>query len=176
MFNKLTLIFLILSIFFITIYPSKKENTSLFDYCFALEKLLARNSVEKNKNVSKKFRNFAKDISSFGINNTKGTLANKIINQYKNSKKLFIITIVPNRIYCLSGYIIEDVNPGTFQSIFYEKSKKRINEYIDIKRETDKFIKGIDLEYKSIKKEANELIEGINSEYKSIKNEIYDLF
>ena len=158
MLNKLTLTFLILSCFFITIYPSKKENTNLFDYCFSLEKLLARNSVEKSKNLSKKFKNYAKDISSFGINNTKGILANKIINQYKNSKKFFVITIIPNRFYCLAGYIIEDLNPGTFQSIFYEKSKKRINEY------------------KSIKKEANELIEGINSEYKSIKKEIYDLF
>ena len=162
MVNKLTLTFLILFSFLITIYPSKKEKTNLFDYCFSLEKLLVRNSVEKSRNVSKKFKNFAKDISSFGINNTKGALANKIIDQYKNSKKFFIITFVPNQFYCLAGYFIEEFNPGTFQSVFYHESKKRINEYIDIKKETDEFIKEINSDYKSIKKGADEFIRDIN--------------
>ena len=141
----------------ISIYPSKKENTNFFDYCYSLEKIISRNSVEKSKNLSKNFKTLAKDITLFGTNKTKGTFANKIIDQYKNSKKLFIITFVPNQIYCLAGYWIEVANPGKFESIFYKKSKQKINEYKNIKKEVEEYIKGINLEYKSIKKEINNL-------------------
>jgi len=147
--------FLILSSL-ITIYPSKKENTNFLDYCYSLEKIISRNTVEKNKKLLKNFKPLAKDITLFGINKTKGNLANKIIDQYKNSKKLFIITVVPNQIYCLAGYWIEEVSPGKFESIFYEKTKQKINEYKNTKKEVDEFIKGINLEYKSIKKEIND--------------------
>ena len=156
MFKKFFLTSFLLLISLLTIYPSKKENTSFFDYCYSLEKIISRNTVKKNKNLSKKFMPLAKDIALFGTNKTKGTLANKIIDQYKNSKKLFIITFIPNQIYCLAGYWIEEVSPGKFESIFYEKTKQKINEYKNTKKEVDKFIKGINLEYKSIKKEIND--------------------
>jgi len=126
------------------------------DYCYSLEKIISRNTVEKNRNLSKNFRPLAKDISLFGTKKTKGTFANKIIDQNKNSKKLFIITFVPNKIYCLAGYWIEEISPGKFESIFYEKSKQKINEYKNTKKEVDEFIKGINLEYKSLKKEIND--------------------
>ena len=147
--------FLILSSL-ITIYPSKKENTNLLDYCYSLEKIISRNTVEKNKNLSNNFRPLAKDIALFGTKKTKGNFANKIIDQYKNSKKLFIITFIPNKIYCLAGYWIEEVSPGRFESIFYKKTKQKINEYKKTKEEVEKFIKEINLEYKSIKKEIND--------------------
>ena len=153
MFKKFLLTSFLLLISLITIYPSKKENTKFLDYCYCLEKIISRNIVEKNKNLSKKFRPLAKDIALFGTKKTKGTFANKIIDQYKNSKKLFIITSVPNKIYCLAGYWIEEVSPGKFESIFYKKSKQQIDEYKNIKKEVDDFIKDINLEYKSIKKE-----------------------
>ena len=140
----------------ITIYPSKKENTSFFDYCYSLEKIISRNTLEKSKNLSNNFKSLAKYITPFGTSKTKGTFANKIIDQYKNSKKLFIITVVPNQIYCLAGYWIEEVTPGKFESIFYEKTKQKIIEYKNTKKEVDKFIKEINLEYKSIKKEIND--------------------
>ena len=137
----------------ITIYPSKKEDTNLFDYCYSFEKILSRNSIEKSKKLSKKIKPLAKDISLFGTNKTKGALVNKIIDQYKTSKKLFLITFVPNQIYCLAGYWIEEVNPGTFKSILDDKSQQKINEYKDIKKGVDEFIKDINSEYKSINKE-----------------------
>ena len=140
----------------ITIYPSKKENTNLLDYCYSLEKIISRNTVEKNKNLSKNFRPLAKDIALFGTKKTKGTFANKIIDQYKNSKNFFIITFVPNKIYCLAEYWIEEVSPGKFESIFYQKTNQKINEYKNTKKEIDQFIKEINLEYKSIKKEIND--------------------
>ena len=153
--NFLLTSFLLLSSF-ITIYPSKKEDTNFLDYCYSLEKIISRNTVEKNKNLSKNFRPLAKDITLFGTKKTRGTLANKIIDEYKNSKKLFIINFVPNQIYCLAGYWIEVVSPGKFESIFYEKTKQKINEYKNTKKEVDEIIKGINLEYKSIKKEIND--------------------
>ena len=157
MIKRLIFTFFLLFSSLITIYPSKKENINLFDYCYSFEKILSRNSIDKSKNLSKKFKPIAKDITSFGTNKTKGSLVNKIIDQYKTSKKLFIITLVPNQIYCLAGYWIEEVNPGTFKSILDEKSKQKINEYKDIKKEVDAFIKDINSEYKFIKKEINNL-------------------
>ena len=156
MFKNLLLTFLVLFSSFITVYPSKKENTNLINYCYSLEKILSRNAFEKRKNLSKNFQGYLVDISSFGTNKTKGALVNKIIDQYKNSKKLFILTFVPNQIYCLAGYWIEQASPGTFQSFIYEKSKQRINQYKNTKKEVDGFIKDINLEYKFLKKEIND--------------------
>ncbi|MCQ9203341.1 MAG: carbon storage regulator CsrA [Prochlorococcus marinus CUG1436] len=155
MFKKFLLISVLLLSSFITIFPSKKENTNFFDYCYSLEKIISRNTVEKSKNLSKNFKPLVKDISLFGTNKSKGTFAHELIDQYKNSKKLFIISFVPNQIYCLAGYWIEEISPGKFESIFYEKTKQKINEYKNTKKEVDKFIKEINLEYKSIQKEIN---------------------
>ena len=157
MYKKLLFTFVLIFGPLITFYPSKKEDTNLFDYCYSFEKILSRNSIEKSKNLSNNFKPFAKDISLFGSNKTKGSLVNKIINQYKTSKKLFIITLVPNQIYCLAGYWIEELSPGTFKTIIFEKSQQKINEYKNIKKEVDVFIKDINSEYKSIKKEINNL-------------------
>ena len=156
MFKKFILTFFLLFSSLITIYPSKKENTNFFDYCYSLEKIISRNTLEKRNNLSKNFKSLAKDITLFGTNKTKGTFANKIIDQYKNSKKLFIITFVPNKIYCLAGYWIEQLSPGKFESIFYQKTKQKIDDYKNTKTEVDQFIKKINLEYKSIKKEIND--------------------
>jgi len=156
MLKNLTLTFLLFFCSLIVIYPSKKENTHLLDYCYSLEKILSRNALEKNKNFSTKYKTLANDITLFGANKTKGALVNKIIYQYKSSKKLFFINFVPNQFFCLAGYWIEDMNPGIFQSIIYEKSKQKINQYNYIRNEVDEFIKDINSEYKSIKKEINE--------------------
>ena len=157
MFKKLLLTSFLLFSALLTIYPSSRENTNFFDYCYSLEKIISRNSIENSKNLSRKLKPFAKDITLLGTKKTRGVLASKIIDQYKISKNSFIINLVPNKIICLGGYLIEDTNPGTLESIIYEKSKQKINEYIDIKKEVNKFIKETNLEYKSIKKEINDL-------------------
>ena len=151
MFKNLFLTFFLFFSSFITIYPSKKENTNFIDYCHSLEKILSRNSLEKNNNVSERYKTFSKDIIFFGTNKTKGAIVNKIIDQYKNSKKSFFVNLLPNKLYCLAGYWIEEINPRTFQSIFYEKSKQRIDQYNNLKKEVDLFIKDINSEYKFIK-------------------------
>ena len=156
MFKNLLLTFFLFFISLIAIYPSKKEKTKLIDYCYSLEKILSRNSLEKSHNVSKNYKTFAKDITLFGAKQTKGALVNQIIDQYKNSKRSYIINFVPNQFYCLAGYWIEEVHPGTFLYIFYEKSKQRINQYKNIKKEVDEFIKDINSEYKYFKKEMKD--------------------
>ena len=156
MFRNLLLTFFILFTSFVTIYPSKKEDTNLIDYCYSLEKILVRNSLDKSKNFGKKYTNFAIDITLFSTNKTKGDIVNKTIDQYKTSNKSYIINFLPNQFYCLIGYWIETLNPGTFQNVFYEKSKQRINQYENIKKEVDEFINNINSEYKSIKDEIND--------------------
>ena len=157
MYKKLLLTFFLLFSSFIIVYPSKKEITNLLDYCYSFEKILAKNSIDKNNKEANKLINFAKDVTVFSTSKTKGTLVNKVIDQYKSSKKLLIINLVPNKFYCLAGYWIEVVNPGVLKSIIYQKSKQKINQYKDVKKEVDEFIKDINLEYKSIKKDINNL-------------------
>ena len=74
-----------------------------------------------------------------------------------NSKKSLIINFVPNRVYCLTGYWIEYLNPGKFTLLFYEKTKRSINKYKDAKQEVDEFIRDINSEHKSIRKEIKDL-------------------
>jgi len=88
MFKKFILTSFLLFSSLINIYPSKKENTNLIDYCYSLEKILSRNSLEKSKNALKKYKTFANDITLFGTNKTRGALVNKAIDQYKSSKKI----------------------------------------------------------------------------------------
>ena len=157
MFRKLLVTSSIILSLFSVIYPSKKEKTQLFSYCYSLEKILVRNSIEQRKNLSLKIKYVSKDFSKLGITKTRGAFINKMIDEYKNSKNNFLIKIVPNDFYCFAGYWIENAKPGIFEKIIFEKSKKRINELKDIKDGLDSLINNIDLEYKTLKKEFNSL-------------------
>ena len=154
--NLLLSSFLLLTLISI-IYPTKKENTKILDYCYSLEKILSRNSIQKRKNLSLKVKEISKDIAKVGFSKTKGVLINKMIDQYKTTKDLQIIKLIPNNLYCFLGYWIEKVKPGTFESIFYSKIKKEINEFIDLKDQVDGVLNEINSEYKLIKKEFKSL-------------------
>jgi len=136
-------------------YPSKKENTRIFDYCYSLEKILSRNSIKKRKNISEKVKSLSIDISRFGVNKTRGSLINKMINKYKTYKNNLILNIIPNKMYCLSGYWVEKVMPGTFESVIYDNGKKKINEFREFKEEVDGLINNFNSEYKNIRKDFN---------------------
>ena len=136
-------------------YPSQEEDTSIFDYCYSLEKILSKNSIQKRKNISENIKSLSRDISTYGVNKTRGSFINKMINQYKTSKQSFILNVIPNKIFCLSGYWVEKVMPGTFESIIYDKSKKRINEFREFKEEVDGLINNLNSEYQNIRKEFN---------------------
>ena len=96
-------------------------------------------------------------MSRFGVNKTKGSLINKIINQYKTSKNSFVLNIIPNKIYCFSGYWVEKVIPGTFELVIYDVGKKKINEFREFKEEVDGIINNFNSEYKTIRKEFNSI-------------------
>ena len=138
-------------------YPSKKENTRIFDYCYSLEKILSRNAIQKRKNISEKVKSLSRDMSRFGINKTRGSLINKMINQYKISKNSFILNVIPNKLYCFSGYWVEKVMPGTFESVIYDKSKKTIDEFKELKEEVDGLINNFNSEYKNIRREIESI-------------------
>ena len=157
MFKKLFLTSFLLISMIGVYYPSNKENTRIFDYCYSLEKILSRNSIKKRKNISEKVKSLAKDISKFGVNKTRGSLMNKMINQYKTSKNSLILNIIPNKIYCFSGYWLEKLMPGKFESVIYNKSKRKINELREFKEEVDGLMNNFNSEYKNIKREFNRI-------------------
>ena len=140
---------------FVLIFPTKRENTKLFDFCYSLEKIITKNSIEKRDNLSKNVTSISKDLIKYSVSKTRGRLINKIIDKYKNSRDIFVITVIPNQFYCFAGYWLEEIKPGTFEDIFYENSKQKINEFNDIKNEVDKFMKDMNTEYLNIKKEFN---------------------
>tara|TARA_A100001388_G_scaffold276824_1_gene265723 strand:- start:4364 stop:4840 length:477 start_codon:yes stop_codon:yes gene_type:complete len=140
---------------FVLIFPTKRENTKLFDFCYSLEKIITKNSIEKRDNLSKNVTSISKDLIKYSVSKTRGRLINKIIDKYKNSRDIFVITVIPNQFYCFAGYWLEEIKPGTFEDLFYENSKQKINEFNDIKNEVDKFMKDMNTEYLNIKKEFN---------------------
>ena len=154
--NLLFTSFLLLN-FIGIIYPSKKQDTKLFDYCYSLEKILSKNAIQKRRNASHEVMAISKDILKFGVSKTRGGLINKVIDQYKTSKNSQILKLVPNRVFCYAGYWIESVNPGTFETIFFAKSKEVIYELQDFKDEVNGMLNDINSEYKVIKKEFNNL-------------------
>ena len=146
-----------------SIYPIQKENTKLFDYCFSLEKILFRNSMKNRKNVSGEIKIISKALASIGMNNSRGELTKKIIDQYKTSDESVLFSFMPTEIYCLSGYWIEKFRPGTFESILYESSKEKVEEFYD--------------EYGIIlRNDLNDLKTNFNQQYKTIKKEFNRLF
>ena len=164
MFNKL----LVTSFFFIgligSIYPTEKENTKLFDYCFSLEKILVRNSLKNRQNVSGEIQIISKALASVGMDNSRGDLTKKVIDQYKTSNESLLFSFVPTKIYCLSGYWIEKFRPGTFESIVYESSKEKVEEFYEeygiiLRNDINIFMNDFNQQYKTIKKEFNRLFD-----------------
>tara|TARA_Y100000991_G_C21888246_1_gene312575 strand:- start:153 stop:644 length:492 start_codon:yes stop_codon:yes gene_type:complete len=158
---------LIPSIFVISlfglIYPSEKEDTNLTDYCFSLEKILAKNTFESKKNMDGTTKMIAKGLASFGVKNSRGNLTTKIIDTFKSESDHSFIKLIPIKIYCLGGYWIEKFQPGTFESIFYETIEEVLEEnYADLK--------------KDIKDNVNNLINEFNKDYKSLKEEFNIIF
>ena len=146
-----------------SIYPIEKENTKLFDYCFSLEKILIRNSLENRKKISGEIKIISNALATVGMNNSRGELTKKIIDRYKTSDESILFGFVPTKIYCFSAYWIEKFRPGIFESIVYESSKEKVEDFYD--------------EYGIIlKNDINDLMNDLNQQYKTIKREFNLLF
>ena len=150
MFKRFLLSSLIFFGFIGVTYPSNKENTKPFDYCYSFEKIISRNFIKKRENLSGTAKSISRDIAKFGVSKTEGILINKIITEYKIDKNSFVINLLPNRFYCLGGYWIEKINPGKFELIFFEKSQQTIKELKDLKQEVDIFIKDLNSDYRNL--------------------------
>ena len=150
MFKRFLLSSLILFGFIGVTYPSNKENTKPFDYCYSFEKIISRNFIKKRENLSGTAKSISRDIAKFGVSKTEGVLINKIISEYKTTKNSFVINLLPNKTYCLGGYWIEKINPGKFESILFEKSQQTIKELKDLKEEVDIFIKDFNSDYRDL--------------------------
>ena len=164
MFKKLLFSTSFLIVLIGSVYPSGNESTELFDYCFSLEKILVRNSLERRKNVSGDIHDISKALTMVGIENSRGNLTKKIIDQYKTSDESVFFSFVPTRIYCLSGYWIEKFRPGTLESIVYDSSKDKINELYDeygiiLRTDINNLMKDFNQQYKIIKKEFNQIFD-----------------
>jgi len=145
------------------IYPTEKESSNFTDYCFSLEKIVAKNTFERKKNINDTTKIIAKGLASFGIDNSRGDLTMKIIDTYKSESDNSIIKLIPTKIYCLGGYWIEKFQPGTFESIFYEAIEEVVEEtYTDLKED--------------IKDNLNNLIENLNKSYKSLQKEFNNIY
>ena len=158
---------LIPSIFVISlfgfIYPTEKENTKLTDYCFSLEKIVAKNTFESKKNIDGTTRMIAKGLASFGMENSGGDLTTNIIDTFKSESDDSLVKFIPTKIYCLGGYWIEKFQPGTFESIFYEAIEEAVEEtYSDLKED--------------IENNVNNLINDLNKGYKSLQKEFNNIF
>ena len=153
---------LIPSLFFIIIvgliYPTEKENTNLTDYCFSLEKIIAKNTFDSKNKLDGTTKMIAKGIASFGVENSRGNLTKNIIDTFKSESDNYFVKYVPTKIYCLGGYWVEKFQPGTFESIFYEEIEQVVDEsYKDLKED--------------IKDNLNNLINDFNKGYKYLKEE-----
>ena len=111
-----------------------------------------RNTISKRKTSSSNFDSISGKITKFGVNKTRGEIIKKALDQYKNSKKNFLLNLIPNDLLCLSAYWIERLYPGTFESILYEKSDEKFNEFKKLKKDVDRSINKINSEYEIIKK------------------------
>lgn len=158
---------LIPSVFLISlfglIYPSEKENTNLTDYCFSLEKIVAKNTFESKNNLDVTTKMIAKGLASFGIENSRGNLTKNIIDTFKSESDHSLAKLIPTKLYCLGGYWIEKFQPGTFESIFYEAIEEVVEEnYSELKED--------------IKDNVNNLINDLNKGYDSLQKEFNNIF
>ena len=154
---------LIPSIFVISlvglIYPTEKENTNLTDYCFSLEKIVAKNTFDSTNKIDGTTKMIAKGIASFGVENSRGDLTTNIIDKFKSESDNSFVKLIPTKIYCLGGYWIEKFQPGTFESMFYEAIEQVVEESYDELK-------------KDIEDNVNNLINDFNKGYKSLQEEI----
>ena len=159
--------FLISSVFFISIfgliYPTEKENTNLADYCFSLEKIVKKNIFKSKNNLDGTTKMIAKGLATYGIENSRGNLTIKIIDQFKSESDYSLVKLIPTKIYCLGGYWIEKFQPGTFESIFFETIE-------DVVQETYNNLKD------DFEDNVNNLIDDLNKGYESLQKEFNNIF
>tara|TARA_A100001388_G_scaffold274992_1_gene259652 strand:- start:1492 stop:1983 length:492 start_codon:yes stop_codon:yes gene_type:complete len=145
------------------IYPTEKENTKFTDYCFSLEKIVAKNTLDSKKNIDGTTKIIVKGLASFGIENSRGELTKNVIDTFKLESDDFLLKLIPTKIYCLGGYWMEKFKPGIFELIFYEVIEEVVEEtYANLKED--------------VKDNVNNLINDLNKGYKNLQKEFNNIF
>ena len=126
-------------------------------------KIISKNTFESKNNIDGKTKIIARRIASIGVENSRGRLTTKIIDNYKSESDNFFVKFVPTKIYCLGGYWIEKFQPGRFESMFFEAIEEVVEEtYQEIREDLENNI--------------NNLINDFNKGYKSLQEEFNNIF
>ena len=111
---------LLLSSPIIFLFPILQEDTNKIDYCYAFEKIIARNMFKKNN-----MPNWIRNTSKFAINqiveNSKGNFLREV---YKEND-----ANIPPDLYCIIGYYGEHFDPGSTSNALVQEFKEIWNEF-----------------------------------------------
>ena len=111
---------LLLSSPIIFLFPILQEDTSKIDYCYAFEKIIARNMFKKNN-----MPNWIRNTSKFAINqiveNSKGNFLREVYTENDAN--------IPPDLYCIIGYYGEHFDPGSTSNALVQEFKEIWNEF-----------------------------------------------
>ena len=99
----------------ILLFPILKEDIKEINYCYAFEKIIARNIFHKN-NYPEWIKNTSKSLINLYVKNSKGNTLREIYQQSDPN--------TPPDLYCLIGYYGEHFDPGSTSKSFLKDSKK----------------------------------------------------
>ena len=101
-------------------FPILKEDINQIDYCYAFEKIIARNMFKKND-----IPNWIKNTSKFAINqiveNSKGNFLREAYTENNG--------YIPADLYCIIGYYGEHFDPGSTSNALVQEFNEIWNEY-----------------------------------------------
>ena len=111
---------LLLSSPIIFLFPILQEDINKIDYCYAFEKIIARNMFKKN-NMPNLIRNASKFAINQIVENSKGNFLREV---YKEND-----ANIPSDLYCIIGYYGEHFDPGSTSNALVQEFKEIWNEF-----------------------------------------------
>ena len=106
------------------IYPTEKENTNLTDYCFSLEKIVAKNTFDSTNKIDGTTKMIAKGVASFGVENSRGDLTTKIIETFKSESEDSFVKLIPTKYIVLVDIGLKSFNLVHLNQYFMKQLKK----------------------------------------------------
>ena len=101
-------------------FPILKEDINQIDFCYAFEKIIARNMFKKND-----IPNWIKNTSNFAVNqiveNSKGDFLRASYEENDPD--------TPPDLYCIIGYYGENFDPGSTSNALVQEFNEIWNEY-----------------------------------------------
>ena len=111
---------LLISTPIIFLFPIFKEDIKEINYCYAFEKILARNIFKKNN-----MPNWIKNTSNFAINKfVENSQVDFLMKSYEENDR-----DTPPDLYCIVGYYGEHFDPGSTSNALVQEFNEIWNEY-----------------------------------------------